>query len=140
NDGIWKVETPFPLPMKTGDDIPRVGALRDNDVRAGFTADVRAALAADRSLVSQLATEILNEHFPETYHEDILVAVGLSLEYTRTVRRRDPTFRDKILRAYEYRCAVCDFDVRLGTVSIALDAAHIRWHQAGGPDTEDNGL
>jgi putative restriction endonuclease len=25
-------------------------------------------------------------------------------------------------------------------VSIALDAAHIRWHQAGGPDQEGNGL
>ena len=32
------------------------------------------------------------------------------------------------------------FDVRLGSVSIALDAAHIRWHQAGGPDAERNGL
>jgi putative restriction endonuclease len=30
--------------------------------------------------------------------------------------------------------------VRLGNVSIALDAAHIRWHQAGGPDVESNGL
>jgi putative restriction endonuclease len=39
-----------------------------------------------------------------------------------------------------YRCAVCGFDVRLGSVSIALDAAHIRWHQAGGPDLERNGL
>jgi putative restriction endonuclease len=28
----------------------------------------------------------------------------------------------------------------LGSVSIALDAAHIRWHQAQGPDTESNGL
>jgi len=26
------------------------------------------------------------------------------------------------------------------SVSIALDAAHIRWHQAGGPDAESNGL
>jgi putative restriction endonuclease len=42
--------------------------------------------------------------------------------------------------AYEYRCAVCGFDVRLGSVAIALDAAHIRWHQAGGPDEEANGL
>jgi putative restriction endonuclease len=25
-------------------------------------------------------------------------------------------------------------------VSIALDAAHIRWHQAGGPSREENGL
>jgi putative restriction endonuclease len=30
--------------------------------------------------------------------------------------------------------------VRLGSTSIALDAAHIRWHQAGGPDQESNGL
>jgi putative restriction endonuclease len=36
--------------------------------------------------------------------------------------------------------AVCGFDVRLGSVSIALDAALIRWHQAGGPETESNGL
>jgi putative restriction endonuclease len=45
-----------------------------------------------------------------------------------------------VLKAYEYRCPVCGFDVRLGSVSIALDAAHIRWHQAGGPDAESNGL
>jgi putative restriction endonuclease len=45
-----------------------------------------------------------------------------------------------VLTAYEFRCAVCGFDVRLGPVSIGLDAAHIRWHQAGGPETEDNGL
>jgi putative restriction endonuclease len=45
-----------------------------------------------------------------------------------------------VLKAYEYRCAVCGFDVRLCTVSIALDAAHIRWHLAGGPDEESNGL
>ena len=30
--------------------------------------------------------------------------------------------------------------MRLGSVSVALNAAHIRRHQAGGPDTEDNGL
>jgi hypothetical protein len=41
---------------------------------------------------------------------------------------------------YEHRCAVCGFDVRLGSVSIALDAAHFRWHQSGGPETESNGF
>ena len=45
-----------------------------------------------------------------------------------------------MLTAYEWRCAVCGLDVRLGSVSVALDAAHIRWHQAGGPDREGNGL
>jgi putative restriction endonuclease len=57
-----------------------------------------------------------------------------------TRRKRDPAFRQSVHKAYESRCAVCGFDVRLRSVSIALDAAHIRWHQAGGPEAEDNGL
>jgi putative restriction endonuclease len=28
-------------------------------------------------------------------------------------RKRAPAFRKRILTAYEYRCAVCGFDVRL---------------------------
>jgi putative restriction endonuclease len=141
NDGVWAVSTPTPLPLKTGDTVPRVAALRSPDVRAGFTPDVRAALAADPTLVTQIAAAILTEHFPESYHEDLLDAVGLTLETGVAVKRkRDPAFRQRVLTAYEYRCAVCGFDVRLGSVSIALDAAHIRWHQAGGPDAEANGL
>ena len=49
-------------------------------------------------------------------------------------------FRNKILTAYEYRCSICSFDVRLGTTPLGLEAAHIKWHQAGGPDVESNGL
>ncbi len=74
-------------------------------------------------------------------HADILAAVGLSFEASKVAtKKRDPQFRQRVLTAYEYRCAVCGFDVRLGSVSIALDAAHIHWHQAGGPDLESNGL
>jgi putative restriction endonuclease len=110
-------------------------------VRAGFTSEVQAALTADPQLVTRIAAAILAEHFPESYHEDLLDAVGLTLETGVTQHRtRDPKFRQRVLTAYEYRCAVCGFDVRLGSVSIALDAAHIRWHQAGGPDVECNGL
>lgn len=36
------------------------------------------------------------------------------------------------------RCAVCGFDVRLGTSQLGIDAAHIKWHQAGGPDVVPN--
>lgn len=63
-----------------------------------------------------------------------------SHRWTAAQRKRAPDFRQRVLRAYEYRCVVCGFDVRLRSVSIALDAAHIRWHQAGGPDVESNGL
>jgi putative restriction endonuclease len=139
-DGVWAVTAPADLPLKTGDDIPRVTALRPAEVRAGFSSEVQAALAADPTLVARIAVNILERHFPESLHQDILNAVGLTLDTTTGKKKRDPAFRQKVLKAYEYRCAVCGFDVRLGTASIALDAAHIRWHQAGGPDAESNGL
>jgi putative restriction endonuclease len=139
-DGVWTVHAPMGLETKKGADIPRVTELRSHDVRAEFSADVQAALAADPGLVAAIASRILERHFPESLHPDILNAVGLTLETTVTRRKRDPAFRQRVLKAYEYRCAVCGFDVRLGSVSIALDAAHIRWHQAGGPETESNGF
>jgi putative restriction endonuclease len=91
--------------------------------------------------VSEIAARLLENHFPESIHQDILAEVGLTLGAEKAAtKKRDPQFRQRVLTAYEYRCAVCGFDVRLGSVSIALDAAHIRWHQAGGPDQENNGL
>jgi putative restriction endonuclease len=30
--------------------------------------------------------------------------------------------------------------VRLGSVSLGIEAVHIKWHQAGGPDVEPNGF
>jgi putative restriction endonuclease len=132
------VTAPADLPLNTRDDIPRVTALRSADVRARFSADVRAALTAEPALVARIAVQILERHFPDSLYQDILNAVGLTLESAKM--KRTPAFRQRVLKAYEYRCAVCGFDVRLGRVSIALDAAHIRWHQAGGPDVESNGL
>lgn len=139
-DGVWTVHAPPGLETKKSADIPRVVELRSHDVRAGFLPEVREALSADPALAGKIATRILDQHFPESLHTDILNAVGLTLETTTARRKRDPAFRHRVLKAYEDRCAVCGFDVRLGSVSIALDAAHIRWHQAGGPETEDNGF
>jgi predicted restriction endonuclease len=124
-DGVWNVRAPSRLPLKTGDTIPRVNALRSPEVRAGFSGDVQAALGDDPGLVASIGSRILEQHFPESVHQDILDAVGLTLETTVTRRKRDPEFRRRVLNAYEYRCAVCGFDVRLGSISIALDAVHI---------------
>lgn len=55
-------------------------------------------------------------------------------------RRRDPAFREAVLRAYGYRCAVCGFETRVGNVLVGVDAAHVMWHTAGGADAVENGL
>ncbi len=142
NDGVWTVRAPADLTLRRGHTDPVKSELLANNVAAGFAPEVQDTLRADPSLVTDIAARLLENHFPESIHADILSAVGLTLggEADAKKRTRDPQFRLKVLTAYEYRCAVCGFDVRLGSVSIALDAAHIRWHQAGGPDEESNGL
>lgn len=137
NDGVWQLSKD--IDTKT-DPSPR--SLRQQEIAGSFTEDVVDALVSDPQLVQEITGLLLEQNFPETMHEDILEAVGLADSgYVISRRRkRSPGFRDKVLEIYEYRCAVCGFDVKLGATSIALEAAHIKWHQAGGPDIEQNGI
>lgn len=53
------------------------------------------------------------------------------------------TFRaagELVLTAYEYRCAFCGYDGRIGVVPVGIEATHGRWWAFGGPDDVDNGL
>jgi putative restriction endonuclease len=83
----------------------------------------------------------MDASFPSSIHDDVLAAVRLDLgEGSRDRNPRDPAFRGRILTAYEHRCAICSYDIRIGNNTLGLEAAHIKWHQAGGPDRESNGL
>jgi putative restriction endonuclease len=142
NDGLWTLRDTEDLPRRRSNtDIPRT-ILRDHNTIGQLTPGIHAALTGDRNLLVEAASSILDSHWEGSYHDDILSAIGLDLTPTETITRRprDPAFRERVLRAYERRCAVCGFDVHLGVSAIALDAAHIKWHQAGGPDCESNGL
>ena len=102
-------------------------------------------LRRDPSLIADLAHDLLDAHFAESLHEDLLAAVGLDLtrlgvSAQRLKRKRDPAFRESVLRAYSYQCAVCGFDARVGYTLVGIEAAHVQWHQAGGPDAVQNGL
>lgn len=136
NDGIWELFGKKEIDTKR-DCSDQV--LLENDTHGGFTEEIYSILIKDRKLIRELAGILLEQNFPETVHEDILHEVGLDLELTAKLSR-DPQFRDRVLKAYEYRCAVCGFNVRLGNTLVALEAAHIKWHQAGGPDQEENGI
>lgn len=85
-----------------------------------------------------VASDLLTAHFPDTVHDEILTAVGLDFAVTRAVR--NTLFRQHVLVAYGYRCLVCEFDARLGDSLVGIEAAHIMWHQAGGPGTVENGV
>lgn len=149
NDGIWKVSKETGMVLRKDKykgkykekNEPLKKELIKHKVSGGFTEPIYQKVVEDRSLLIDLAEQTLDLNFPESLYEDILNAVGLDLSKDRVgKKKRDPQFRQRVMRAYEYRCAICGFDVRLGNMSVGLDAAHIKWHQAGGPDTEDNGL
>lgn len=145
SDGLWEVPEEMALVaaiahLKNQRRIPDAILLGEG-ATGGFPEPLDAHLRAHPALVNQIASRILHEHFPPSLHEDILDAVGMvwTVETGRR-RRRDPRFRDAVLRAYGRRCAICAYDGRLGDAPLGLEAAHIQWHAAGGPDVEQNGL
>ncbi len=147
-DGLWQLSAPESILNRPPGATPTLTELRREHVAGGFTDAVRQALAIDPALIAEVATRILRDHFPDSIRQDVLDAVGLTLDIAaggegagrEEARRRNPAFREKVLLAYEYRCCVCGHDLRLGAHVVGLEAAHIKWFQANGPDEVPNGL
>jgi putative restriction endonuclease len=131
NDGLWQLSRTEGLTARRGNTDAKKSELLENNVEGGFPPEVYQELSRNERLVRQIVQDLLDANFPETLHQDILDAVGIDFSTdTRAVIVRSPEFRDRVLRAYEYSCAVCGFDLRLGNVLVAVEVAHIKWHQA----------
>ena len=143
SDHLWKLYGVKGLQTKKGKKSPTRKALLESDAKGGFPEQIFNYLKARPRVVSSLAQLLLENNFPESYWDDISAAVGLNLSpATRAVERRvrDPFFRQYVLEAYRFRCAVCNFGIRVENALIGVEASHIKWHGAGGPDAAENGL
>ncbi len=142
-DELWEVPESETLSRTASGDL-LVGELRERGVRGGFPAALQDLLTDHPEIAREAAQRLLDGHFPDSLHGEIRDAVGIPRDWVvrdaSLPSRRDPAFRDNVLREYQRRCAVCDFDVRLGSDLIGLEAAHIKWHAYGGPDEVANGL
>lgn len=143
SDQIWEMPQTSGV-LTTSGSISRK-FLREQHIVAGFTPEVHGLLKSNPELLEQVTMRLLEDNFPVSVHQDILDEVGLDFESipqvtTQKRAKRDPTFRRRVLEAYDHRCAICSFSVRMENTPIALEAAHIKWFQAGGPDIESNGL
>ena len=144
SDGVWEVHT------DRGPGSPGSGVLelRATGARGRLAPDLRSDLRREPVLLGRLARVLLDLHFPPSLHGDLCDAVGLELELAETElrpraggsRRRDGRMRELVLTTYEYQCAFCGYDGRIGTVPVGLEAAHVRWWAFDGPDEIDNGL
>lgn len=140
NDGVWEITDADQIVTNSSGDASKTDLL-DRSVSGGFRAAIATRLQNDSKLTLKIVHNLLDAHFPPSIHGDILQAVNID-PTLRTVntRRRDSNFREDVLKAYEYKCAICGFDVRLRHLPIGLEAAHIKWHKAGGPNQVVNGL
>lgn len=142
SDGLWQIFD------ATGGDAralgTAVGRLRQAGAVGKLEPAFEQALISDSQLLASIARALLDANFPPSLHPELLLRLGLALEPVEVAddvgRRRDPAFRNAVLVAYEYRCAMCGFHGWLGGEVIGLDAAHVRWWAINGPDTVENAL
>ncbi|MET0028796.1 MAG: phosphorothioated DNA-binding restriction endonuclease [Candidatus Thiodiazotropha sp.] len=146
SDGIWTIPGADNFPRQRGG-FPTMASLRASS--GHLIPEVSKLLISHKNQIPKIVHALLSKHFPESLHEDIAAATGLStvlndciaeasVQYGRS--KRDPRFRDQVLRAYEHRCAVTGFRAALGGSYFGCEAAHVKWHAYFGPDTVENGL
>lgn len=139
-DGLWTYHPQKPSRFSTR-------LLREEAISGGFTDQVYKELSKAPELLATAALQLLNDHFPDSLHQDILAAVNLEIKPPQKEPEiEDPetakplVFNAEVLRVYDNRCALCGLDIKIGTELLALEATHIKWRQYGGPDQVNNGL
>jgi putative restriction endonuclease len=139
-DGVWEIDDHVGLTPRKGSKNPLRSELRKYRICGGFPPDLFDGLRSRPEVVRELAHEILTSHFPDSLHESIARAVGLDLEGTARSAKRDSAFRGEVVSIWGHQCAFCGFSIKLDSADLAIEAAHIRWVQFGGPDAINNGL
>lgn len=137
-DGFWQLQNAERCSTYGSSRQPPAGELVEHNVAGGFDKQHYDQLIKSKSLINSLARQILEAHFTESIQEELADELGFELQLLR--KQRDPLFRQQVLRAYNYECAICGFNMRHDNTSVALEAAHIKWKQHGGPCEIPNGL
>ena len=116
SDKLWEIPDAENFPRQAGG-FPQMAALRSS--YGHLATDFAEAILSRPDLVQATVSVLLEDHFPESIHDNILAAVGLELPepdkmadrplITYRARRRDPKFRQIVLKAYEHRCAISGF-------------------------------
>lgn len=140
NDGLWEIPGSDELKHREGKKEPLKSELIKHNIKGGFPVQIFKVFKNDRKLFENVVKNLLDAHFPQSLHEDILNEIGIDLYSQIRRKKRNPNFRYNVIQAYEHQCAICGCDIKLGHLDMVLEAAHIKWFQAGGPDEVQNGI
>ena len=151
-DGVWELDRPK-IVRSNKERGAYKSDLRRHRIRGGLTKADYSMLQANPKVAWQIAEYLVASHFPASLHDSVLEATNTVADTVVRAevwdsddwtvghrRRRDPKFRARVLRAYGSRCAVCEYAGRMRGEPLAIQAAHIKWHEAKGPPKVENGL
>lgn len=147
--GIWNVY-PNDLSTDRSGNIKKTEAI-ERHFKAGFSDETWDYLQKNQFQVQKLIEEIIDDNFPETLSDDLLLKLGIAdlppltkndERITQTIERprRDPNFPKRILSIYDNRCCFCGLKLYLNDSPLSMEAAHIKWKAQGGECSEGNGL
>ena len=141
NDNLWQVESDGPMKLRQGSDDPAKSALIEKRARAGFLSSDYDSLRNNKKLQSRLIHQLLDAHFPSSIHEDIIAFFDLEIDVP-DAQNSEPagTWRQKVLKAYGWKCAVTQFSVGFQRAIFGVEPSFIRWPQAGGSSKANNAI
>ncbi len=96
-------------------------------------------LSRSKEARAQAFQEILERWWPDTIHDELRAELGMA-QIERPRMARNLAFVDDVLENYRFSCAFCGFHAILNRQAVGVEACHIHWHSAGGPDTGGNGI
>ena len=139
NDEIWEVTNADEIGQTDSGDA-HIRDLRRYNVSGGFLEEIFHEFQNDFNFALEISQYML-DHFPSSMHDDILQAVRINSPLPNPrIREQEGNFLEDVLKAYNYKCAICGFGIKLDRQPVALDATHIKLPEASGPDSEENGL
>ena len=135
SDGVWEI------PQAKNFDLNKKKASAElkEVAQGGFPEELHGKLCSDNAFLDESVETVLRENFPLSLHQEILDESGFEV-YRGYAQKRDPGFREEVLRNYLRQCAICGFGASIGAYRIAIEAAHIRWHAKEGPNNPENGI
>ena len=148
NDEVWDLNLPFEYESN----IRPVSTILKG-TEAGLIEQDYISIRNNPDLGIEIILQLLLRFIPNSFHEGILLdanvplvkfkkdedkPMGLFEIYKRRVRNY--LFRQKVLPAYHFKCAVCYHSIQLYDKYLALEAAHIKAIKYDGPDMINNGL
>ena len=146
DNGVWEIDSPDSGLLDKREASPR--ELRELGVRAGLSAGDYAYFRANPRTAWRVAARLIDDNFPESLRDAVLSAAGFdavpepdsAARGAISLRPPDLRFRRRVLEIYGARCALCAFQMDVGGLPTALDAARVQWRSHGGPAVPQNGL